>query len=84
MRRVGRALLGAYLGLFAVWARDGRHVREEQRLLGERFVLEGQRLRVREGPRSGQCGIVLTRAVLCAEGVRGSVTIGGAGLYLQV
>ena len=31
-------------------------------------------MRVREGPRSGQCGIVLTRAVLCAEGVRGSVT----------
>ena len=33
MRWLGRALLGAYLGVFAVWARDTRHVRDEQRLL---------------------------------------------------
>ena len=51
MRRVGRALLGAYLGLFAVWARDGRHVREEQRLLGGSIEYTYERLRdVGRGP----------------------------------
>ena len=38
--------------------------REEERLLGDNFVHEGQRVRVIEGLHAGCCGVVLERAVL--------------------
>ena len=42
--------------------------REEQRLLGERFVVAGQRVRIVGVPElEGQCGTVVVRALLCEE-----------------
>ncbi|EOD39612.1 hypothetical protein EMIHUDRAFT_200158 [Emiliania huxleyi CCMP1516] len=39
--------------------------REEQRLLGERFLFVPQRVRVSEGELAGQCGTMLERGQLC-------------------
>jgi len=48
--------------------------REEQRLLGKRFLFEPQRVRVCEGALAGQCGTVLDRAQLCFQETARRVT----------
>ena len=46
---------------------------EEQELLGEHFVMDGQQVRVLRGEHEGRLGVVVDPAVLCEENERGQV-----------
>lgn len=45
--------------------------REEEELLGARFVMEDQGVRITGGRHAGRCGVVVHRALLCEDDERG-------------
>jgi len=46
---------------------------EEMELLGDRFVMDGQQVRILRGEHKGRLGVVVDPAVLCQENERGVV-----------
>ena len=49
--------------------------REEEELLGVRFVLEDQGVRITSGKHAGCCGVIVIRAVLCEDDECGRLVI---------
>ena len=48
---------------------------EKEELLGARFVMEDQRVRITSGEHAGRCGVIVQRARLCESDERGCQVI---------